>query len=306
MRLAAIVISLCAVLGASAADTVVADTVFARRPATLKLHYRISLPDTRRPAAELRWNVTDPATYDYVRFTFDRDSRDDEWDSYTVCETGAAEGGLRSRTARTRHRLYDDPFTGGFSFRISSGEGGALFSAGVTSPTVSLPIDISDGGTARVMLVAESGTGLIGSFVTAESAEAPIMSAFADTDSLAAYLSRSDDPCEGIWIYYDHVTRPERTIVGGRYVLATVADGAGGYDIVYLGGARDSAEDWPQLRLKGRLAPATFPGIFDLEWIQPSGVALPAEYGCGAAFSDDLLTLQFPYWQATVRFRRQK
>lgn len=306
MRIPSLIIFLCTFLPASATDAVLADTAFAEPTANLKLHYRIALHNTRHPAAELRWNIADSTSYDYLRFAFDRYSRDDDWDSYVICEQGRSDSGQRHRSEHSRFRLFGDPFTHGFSVRVSSGEGGALLSAGVTSPVISLPVSVSSCSAPHFMLLGDSGTQLTSSFAHAEYTGRAVMSRFAHPDSLAAYLLASDDPFEGTWIYYDHVTRPERTTVGGRYTLATVADGAGGYDIIYLDGAGDPREAWQPLRIKGRLYPATFTGIFDLEWIQPSGVMLPAEYGCGATFADDLLTLQFPYWQATVRFRRQK
>lgn len=307
MRKAALLISLCALLSASATDVVVADTTFANRPAALKMHYRIALPsDTRQPAAEIRWNVTDADCYDYARFSFDRDSRYDDWSNFTTCELGSAHDGIRQKADSKPYRLMDDPFADGFSLRISSSEGGAVLTAGVASPIINLPIPVPFSDTARFIVLGDSGVRLTDSFVHATCLEPTTMSRFADIDSLAEYLSHSADPYEGIWIYYDHTTKPERTIVGGRYVLATVADGTGAYDIIYIDGANYDSDAWPPLRIKGQLTPATFPGIYDLEWIQPSGEALPTEYGSGATFADDLLTLQFPYWQATVRFRRQK
>lgn len=307
MRKAALLISLCALLSASATDVVVADTTFANRPAALKMHYRIALPsDTRLPAAEIRWNVTDADCYDYARFSFDRDSRYDDWSNFTTCELGSAHDGIRQKADSKPYRLMDDPFADGFSLRISSSEGGAVLTAGVASPIINLPIPVPFSDTARFIVLGDSGVRLTDSFVHATCLEPTTMSRFADIDSLAEYLSHSADPYEGIWIYYDHTTKPERTIVGGRYVLATVANGTGAYDIIYIDGANNDSDAWPPLRIKGQLTPATFPGIYDLEWIQPSGEALPTEYGSGATFADDLLTLQFPYWQATVRFRRQK
>lgn len=307
MRKAALLISLCALLSASATDVVVADTTFANRPAALKMHYRIALPsDTRQPAAEIRWNVTEADCYDYARFSFDRDSRYDDWSNFTTCELGSAHDGIRQKADSKPYRLMDDPFADGFSLRISSSEGGAVLTAGVASPIINLPIPVPFSDTARFIVLGDSGVRLTDSFVHATCLEPTTMCRFADIDSLAEYLSHSADPYEGIWIYYDHTTKPERTIVGGRYVLATVADGTGAYDIIYIDGANNDSDAWPPLRIKGQLTPATFPGIYDLEWIQPSGEALPTEYGSGATFADDLLTLQFPYWQATVRFRRQK
>lgn len=307
MRKAALLISLCALLSASATDVVVADTTFANRPAALKMHYRIALPsDTRQPVAEIRWNVTDADCYDYARFSFDRDSRYDDWSNFTTCELGSAHDGIRQKADSKPYRLMDDPFADGFSLRISSSEGGAVLTAGVASPIINLPIPVPFSDTARFIVLGDSGVRLTNSFVHATCLEPTTMSRFADIDSLAEYLSHSADPYEGIWIYYDHTTKPERTIVDGRYVLATVADGTGAYDIIYIDGANNDSDAWPPLRIKGQLTPATFPGIYDLEWIQPSGEALPTEYGSGATFADDLLTLQFPYWQATVRFRRQK
>lgn len=120
---------------------------------------------------------------------------------------------------------------------------------------------------------------------------------------LDAYLQASTDPREGYWVYLDRDTRPAHCTLGGDYRLATVGDGRGGYDIVYLSGAGLHAAAWAPLRLKGHLRPTAFISNYDLEWIQPDGTVLSTD--CSAELTDGaLLTLRFPTASATVRYRK--
>ena len=87
----------------------------------------------------------------------------------------------------------------------------------------------------------------------------PIFTSYS-IDSLRKHLSLSRDVNEGEWVYYDRDTDPVRLSVGGDYRFATISDGRGGYDIVYISGAVENAEAWPPMRVKGRLLPTGFIG----------------------------------------------
>lgn len=114
-------------------------------------------------------------------------------------------------------------------------------------------------------------------------------------------LAASRDPRERRWTYFDRNTDPLRSRLGGRYVVATISDDAGAYDIVYLDGATENTAEWTPGRIKGRLSPTTVPGVYDLLWFQSDGS--PIDSDTSAALDDTLLTLSFPRWKATIRFR---
>ena len=115
------------------------------------------------------------------------------------------------------------------------------------------------------------------------------------------YIQNSTDPYEGFWTYFDRVTTPGISSIGGYYTIATVASGSN-YSIIYISGAQSLAHNWQQLQIKGSLTPATFPGAFNLTWIQPS--LIPLSYETSATIDGDLLTLSFPHWHTSLRFRR--
>lgn len=133
---------------------------------------------------------------------------------------------------------------------------------------------------------------------------APMLSRFASVDSLMAYLGAATDPAEGLWRYLDRDTPPDKAVPGGYYTLATVADGDGGYEIVYLDGSQYHPEAWQPLRLKGRLHPSGFAGNYDLEWHAADGRACPPESYATLDSDTGILALFFPLLNSTLRFRR--
>ena len=91
--------------------------------------------------------------------------------------------------------------------------------------------------------------------------------------------------------------------IGGYYTIATVArPNSSDYIIIYIAGAESNANLWQPLQIKGTLTPATFPGAFDLTWIQPSLV--PISFEASATIDGDLLSLAFPHWKTSMRMRR--
>ena len=103
-------------------------------------------------------------------------------------------------------------------------------------------------------------------------------------EALDERFSQSTDPVEGYWRYLDR---------------------DGGYDIVYVGGARVMRSQWKPGMVKGHLRPTIFAGNYDLEWIdatlQPLGDedAYATLEGGGA-----ILTLNYPLYKSQVRYAR--
>lgn len=117
-------------------------------------------------------------------------------------------------------------------------------------------------------------------------------------------VSASDDRNEGVWEYFGAESDVSKVSVGGRYVLATVDDGDGGYDIVYLTGADTNSGIWSPMALKGHIRPTIFTGDYDLVWTDATGNRVRGD--TYARLSDDgsLLTVGFPSQGATLKFRR--
>lgn len=124
-------------------------------------------------------------------------------------------------------------------------------------------------------------------------------------EELLAYLDASTDPVEGVWEYFDRENNPTYARPGGRYTLATVSDGQGGYLIVYLGGAEIYTSRWKPMMVKGRLTPTAFLGHYDLRWVDAE--FLPIERDIHAVIDTDnsRLSLNFPLLKTVINFAKR-
>lgn len=127
---------------------------------------------------------------------------------------------------------------------------------------------------------------------------------FYDTDSLMAYLKESIDGYEGVWRYLDRNMNEKYASMGGRYTIATVANGGGGYDIIYLDGADTNDKRWQPLCVKGTLAPTIFKGNYDMKWIDAGGLEYSDDTNAQYADDGSILTLSFPALNTQLRFSR--
>lgn len=121
---------------------------------------------------------------------------------------------------------------------------------------------------------------------------------------LVLRVSASEDNNEGVWEYFGKDADASNTTVGGRYVLATVADDKGGYDIVYLAGATANTDGWRPMMLKGRMLSTIFADDFDLEWIDAGGMPVEGDTYARMSADHSQLTFGFPEHGATLKFRR--
>lgn len=128
------------------------------------------------------------------------------------------------------------------------------------------------------------------------------MSHLAIPDVLHSYITRSNDPLEGVWELFDRSLEEDKIRPGGHYrlIIAKIADG---YELVYLSGAKKNPGLWKPGMLKGKLKSNSFDNIFTVEWIDVDGNVIASEGK--AEFSDPaLLTFQFPYLNSTFRLRK--
>lgn len=122
-------------------------------------------------------------------------------------------------------------------------------------------------------------------------------------EQLNRRFAATTDIYEGYWEYLDRSLRESRVRLGGRYRLALVADGRGGYHIIYIEGAQVEGARWRQGMLKGRLRPIGFVGQYDLTWYDATMGVI--DHDANARFvSADVLELAFPLESSIVRFKR--
>lgn len=116
-------------------------------------------------------------------------------------------------------------------------------------------------------------------------------------------LRASADHAEGKWRILDSSMNEDLLRLGGDYILASVRRPDGAYELAYLSGGNVNGRQWRPGMLKGTLTPTGISTVYDLEWIDPMGAKLT--YRLKAQFeSQDLLTLQFPYHDSTLRLHR--
>lgn len=124
-------------------------------------------------------------------------------------------------------------------------------------------------------------------------------------DEIRQRIAESADPTEGYWQLLDQTMNESLLKAGGNYKIAITKRPDSNYDITYLDGAITNAIQWREGMLKGSLSPTGIDGIYNLKWIDPFGDTLSYMLKAQRE-SEDLITLQFPYHESTIRFYRVK
>lgn len=123
-------------------------------------------------------------------------------------------------------------------------------------------------------------------------------------EALAEHFAQTADPMECFWSYFDRENNPDYSRPGGRYTLATVGDGAGGYTILYVDGAETYPDRWKACMVKGRLRPTVFVGQYDLEWVDSEFERITRDIHAHVDDSGSLLILEFPLMKMRMRFAK--
>lgn len=124
-------------------------------------------------------------------------------------------------------------------------------------------------------------------------------------NELKEYFAKSIDPLEGFWTYLDRTNNPDEAYPGGRYTLATVANGHQGYDIIMVGGATHYPRIWQCGTIKGELLPTIFVDTYRLRWRTAKGEWMDINHDLSATIDNNaLLTLRFPIVDTTIRLSK--
>lgn len=267
------------------------------------LHYHLRITPQRFSKAtfELRWNKLDSLSYSFARITTFGQGLDDNNPLQLVIGLHSAAGD--SITAVHDFADLHDPQELGLSAVLDVSPTGALLSVGVRSASAEIPVAFDIAARGCIEAVAPSNAQILRDDFSVTYLPDPQLAPFASVDDLCQYLAASTDPAEGLWTYFDRVTASGISAIGGYYTIATVArPDSSDYIIIYIAGAESNAHLWQPLQIKGTLTPATFPGAFDLCWIQPS--LAPITFEASATIDGDLLSLAFPHWKTSMRMRR--
>lgn len=120
-----------------------------------------------------------------------------------------------------------------------------------------------------------------------------------DLQELDDYLAMSHDPMEGYWQTLDRSLDESLLKLGGDYRYALVKS-EGGYELVYLSGARVNGANWQPGMLKASLKPSGIEGIWDVTW--HDAMHMPMSHELKAQTDPNgTLTIQFPYQDSQLR-----
>ncbi len=124
-------------------------------------------------------------------------------------------------------------------------------------------------------------------------------------DALYDHIANSSDAMEGIWSFFDRETDDYRARLGGRYTLACVADGDGGYLLLYVDGAEVNASSWKPCMIKGRLSATQYENNYDLKWFDSVMDPMSDEDFASIDMDANLMTLNFPIHRSKMRFSKK-
>ena len=268
---------------------------------TLSYHYRLKLNKHNATKFGIKWNITDSINYRYANLESYGAAAEDSWGDYVTLTIGRKYNGTDSVFIDKKTIRKLDLTRIGTSLRLDVGEGGCILSIGSKKIEEEFVVNYDTKTSSIISAWADCDIELLRDDLRISGLETPKYSNLESIKNLTDHITHSDDPYEGVWVYFDRNTDALRSRMGGYYTIATIKTDVG-YDILYISGAEIDAELWQALQIKGQLTEATFPGSFDLVWIEPSGRKL--DYETSATIIDNLLTIRLPHWDATVRFRR--
>lgn len=263
----------------------------------LKYHLRLRPAKSRASICELVWNrrndscrvlrVEIPAIVSCDELT-GFESRWMMFERGGECDSLVSEGKFRS------HYAAGDGC--GFSIILNADSEGGTVCLGGDVVAVAVPVAFDSASPGAVGYTCKDKLQELENRIWFRELPDAERSRFASEEELRGYLAVSKDPYEGIWEFMDRENDPVKAVPGAAYILATAADGRGGYEIVNLTA--------PGMYLKGRMCPTKFAANFDLFWRDANGRDVGSE--CYAAFEIQNLALRFsfPLLGASMRFRR--
>lgn len=272
----------------------------------MRYHLRLKPSHTKSAQATLYWNWQDSANFRAATVDIPPQSNDDAMlgfsSNYTVfSRTNGRDSIMMSGRFDAK---YPSSANNGMSIILHHSDGQSFLNFGTTK--------IAVGGS---VVINTKNPGMIGYSSTIQltelrnkvlylSGHALESSRFKSVDDLKDYLRASTDSIEGIWQYFDRITKPGESQLGGKYTLATVRRSQGVYDIIYLAGAKYNAKNWQPLDIKGVLRKTIFVRHFDLEWVD-ANLNL-ADDECSATYESgcNMLQIDLPLDQASLRFSR--
>ena len=123
-------------------------------------------------------------------------------------------------------------------------------------------------------------------------------------EELDERLAASTDPLEGMWRYFDRSTDDSRARIGGKHLIAVVADcQRGGYTVLYVDGAVTGSTLWRPMMMKGRLVASPFEQMWNVVWYDATAAAVDDDEAYARlSMPEGILTVEFPLYRSRIRF----
>ncbi len=126
-----------------------------------------------------------------------------------------------------------------------------------------------------------------------------------DEKKLHERFTVTTDKIEGLWTFLDRDNDPLWARPGGFYTLALVSTPDGGYDVLYVDGAKTNSSSWHPYMIKGHLKPTIFQNHYTLQWYDAEFNDAGPE--CSADLQGDgIMVFNFPLHHAWFRYSRVK
>lgn len=141
--------------------------------------------------------------------------------------------------------------------------------------------------------------------VNAPSGKMTVTDLIVETDSryLDALMADCDLSALEIWEYLDS-TEAKSALLGGQYRFGLLPV-EGGYDLIYMEGARVNGSAWKPGMRKASLRSRGFRDHYALTWIDSTGREVPGEHYAILDPVEGILSLSFPAFPLTVRLARK-
>lgn len=121
-------------------------------------------------------------------------------------------------------------------------------------------------------------------------------------DEIDRYFNESKDPIEGYWAIFDREIEESLLKLGGNYTLACVKEGEE-YNFMYMEGAEINSSQWYPGKIKIKMNPTPFEGIYNVTWIDSMNQLLQKDIQAQRG-EGETLTIQFPYQSSKIRLRK--
>ncbi|MCM1505007.1 MAG: hypothetical protein NC127_07410 [Muribaculum sp.] len=254
---------------------------------------------------KIAWDYVDSANFKYAKITSKNSDFGDILDKRQVVITaGSVTGGkdVEAHSTTVSEDVGEVRQFNSVALEWRDGRLNLFFGAKTLNKVMSIVESRPVGSEGRIL----SSSPVDVEFVVVESFADPAkeLASGWTLDKLRDRLTATMDAKEGIWRFFDRETDDHRARLGGKYALACVSDGAGGYLLLYCDGAEVNSSSWIPLMIKGRLKATQYENNYDLIWYDSMMEPLSDEDFVYFNLESAMMTLNFPIHKSKIRLSK--